>query len=119
MPEISHRGVDLLYVIYFAMPRFFDRPLKEKLITVFHELYHVSEQFDGDIRRFSGRNYAHGGSTKKYNRLMERFVDEYLQGSAAKELTAFLEHGMSGLREKHRAIVGRRMTMPKVLVEKV
>jgi hypothetical protein len=119
MPELSHQGVELLYIIYFMIPRFLDRPLRDKLITVFHELYHISPHFDGDIRRFPGRNFAHGGSTKKYNRLMERFVDEYLQLPSSHGLTAFLEHGMSELKEKHRAVVGRKLPMPKILVERV
>jgi len=118
MPEISHQGREILYVIYFMIPRFLDRPLRDKLITVFHELYHISPCFDGDIRRFPGRNFAHGGSTKRYNRLMERFVDEYLPISESNSLTEFLEFGMSELREKHRAIVGRKMVMPKIRVER-
>lgn len=118
MPAISHQGRDILYVIYFMIPRFIDRPLRDKLITIFHELYHISPLFDGDIRRFPGRNFAHGCSTEKYNRLMERFVDEYLRVEDSRGLTAFLEHGMSELRERHRAIVGRKMSMPKIRVER-
>lgn len=118
MPQISHQGREILYVIYFMIPRFLDRPLRDKLITIFHELYHVSPLFDGDIRRFPGRNFAHGGSTKKYNRLMEGFVDEYLRLQGSGSLTAFLEVGMAELRAKHRAIVGRKMVMPKIQVEK-
>lgn len=119
MPALVHQGVEILYVICFMTPRFFDRPLRDKLVTVFHELYHVSPQFDGDIRRFPGRNFAHGGSTKKYNRLMERFVDEYIMTAAGSSLTAFLEHGLAELKGKHKAIVGRKMTMPKIRVERV
>lgn len=119
MPELSHKGREILYVIYFTLPRFFDRTFHEKLVTIFHELYHISPHFDGDIRRFPGRNFAHGSSAKKYNRLMERFVDEYLQLSPGCELTAFLEHEVSVLREKHRTLVGRKMVMPKIRVEKV
>jgi len=119
MPELSHQGVEILYIIYFMIPRFLDRPLRDKLITVFHELYHISPDFDGDIRRFPGRNFAHGGSTKKYNRLMERFVDEYLQLPFRNEVPAFLEHGMSELKERHRAGVGRKLPMPKIRVERV
>lgn len=119
MPELTHQGTEVLYIIYFMVPRFLDRPLRDKLITVFHELYHISPGFDGDIRRFPGRNFAHGGSTKKYNRLMERFVDEYLQLPFCNGLTAFLEHGMSELKAKHRAVVGRKMPMPKIRVERV
>jgi predicted metallopeptidase len=119
MPALVHQGVEILYVIYFMIPRFLDRPLQDKLVTIFHELYHISPQFDGDIRRFPGRNFAHGSSTKKYNRLMERFVDEYVQLSASNGLTAFLDHGLAALREKHTAVVGRKMIMPKIQIERV
>lgn len=118
MPSISHNGLEMLYIIYFMLPRFIDRPLREKLITVFHELYHISPHFDGDIRRFPGRNFAHGGSTKRYNTLMGRFVDEYLQHPECSVHTAFMDCDMSGLRSRHRAIVGRKMPMPKIRVER-
>lgn len=119
MPELVHQGREVLYVIYFMIPRFLDRPLRDKLITIFHELYHISPRCDGDIRRFPGRTYAHGGSTKKYNRLMERFVDEYLQLPCSQGLTAFLDHGMAELKERHKAVVGRKMVMPKIRVERL
>jgi putative metallopeptidase len=119
MPDIAHRGRDILYVIYFIIPRFMDRPLRDKLVTVFHELYHISPEFDGDIRRFPGRNFAHGGSTKRYNRLMERFVDEYLLLPGSSEQTVFMECGMTELKGRHRAIVGRKMAMPRIRVERV
>ena len=69
----------MLYIVYFLVPRFFNLPLREKLITIFHELYHVSPGFDGDIRRFPGRNYAHGASRKRYNAEMAGLVDGYLR----------------------------------------
>jgi hypothetical protein len=119
MPEVSHKGVGMLYVIYFTLPRFMDRPLREKLVTIFHELYHISPAFDGDIRRFPGRNFAHGSSTKKYNQLMEGFVDCYLQLPESSGLTAFLDADMEGLRQRFRAIVGRKMAMPKIRLERV
>lgn len=118
MPDIAHNGVEMLYIVYFMLPRFIDRPLREKLITVFHELYHISPHFDGDIRRFPGRNFAHGGSTSRYNILMGRFVDEYLQNPESADYTAFMDCNMSGLRSRHRAIVGRKMPMPKIRVER-
>jgi hypothetical protein len=119
MPEVSHNGVEMFYVIYFTLPRFMDRPLGEKLVTIFHELYHISPAFDGDIRRFPGRNFAHGSSAKKYNLLMERFVDSYLRLPASRERVAFLDGDMAALRLRHRAIVGRKMAMPKLRLERV
>jgi len=118
MPEIGHNGVEMLYVIYFMLPRFMDRPLRDKLITVFHELYHISPRFDGDIRRFPGRNFAHGGSTKRYNNLMARFVDEYLLHPDSGGHIAFMDSDMSGLRSRHRTIVGRKMPIPRIRVER-
>jgi len=109
----------MLYVIYFTLPRFFDRPLRDKLITVFHELYHISPHFDGDIRRFQGRNFAHGGSTRQYNSLMGRFVDEYLLHPDSERHICFMDCDMSGLRSRHRAVVGRKMPMPRIRVEKM
>jgi hypothetical protein len=119
MPEVSHNGVGILYVIYFTLPRFMDRPLQEKLVTIFHELYHISPAFDGDIRRFPGRNFAHGSSAKKYNLLMESHVASYLQLPSSSGRIAFLDADMAGLRPRYRAIVGRKMAMPKIRLEKV
>src|SRR5512141_1525231 len=36
MPKVTHKGIEMLYIIYFLVPRFYNLPLREKLITVFH-----------------------------------------------------------------------------------
>ncbi|HMN02938.1 MULTISPECIES: putative metallopeptidase [Geobacter] len=119
MPTIVHRQVEILYIIYFLVPRFLDLSLREKLITVFHELYHISPAFDGDIRRFPGRNYAHGSSTRRYNTRMGELVDLYLAGHGSPELLAFLEGDMAELRTRHRTLVGRRFPVPRITSERV
>jgi len=116
MPVIEQRGTEMLYVIYFLFPRFFDLPLREKLITVFHELYHVSPDFDGDIRRFPGRNYAHGSSTRKYNAAMATLVERYLTGLKDETILDFLKGDLNRLRSSHRALVGRKMKAPRITV---
>jgi hypothetical protein len=117
MPEVRVRDREILYLIYFLAPRFFNLPLREKLITVFHELYHVSPAFDGDIRRFPGKNFAHGSSTKKYNLFMAQLVDEYLAGREEGELPLFLKQTMAELHSGHRVIVARRFKAPRMKVE--
>ncbi len=112
MPSVIRRGEEILYVIYFLVPRFFDLTLREKLITVFHELFHISPTFDGDIRRFPGRNFAHGSSTRKYNAYMGTLVDAYLAEHNDSELLAFLDGTLAELRGRHRTIVGRRFRVP-------
>ena len=116
-PTLSRQGREILYLIYFHIPRFLNLPLREKLITVFHELYHISPAFDGDIRRFPGKNFAHGSSKKRYNALMAAMVDDYLQLPDAAGMAAFLDGEMAALRERWKAIVGRKMATPRLQVE--
>jgi len=116
MPTITHQGEEMLYVIYFLVPRFLELPFREKLITVFHELYHISPACDGDIRRFPGRNYAHGSSTKTYNALMGVLVDAYLERLPELSRLSFLEGNLAALRERHGAIVARRLQAPRICI---
>lgn len=118
MPTVVHREVEMLYVIYFLVPRFLDLPLREKLITVFHELYHISPACDGDIRRFPGKNYAHGSSTRRYNAYMGTLVDAYLAAHDRPELLAFLDGTMDELRRRHRSLVARRFRIPRLRTER-
>lgn len=116
MPAVTHQGNEILYLIYFLVPRFLDLPYREKIITVCHELYHISPAFDGDLRRFPGRNYAHGSSRKKYNQLVAGIVDDYLHLKGKEELPRFLSATTAELRSEHRAIVARRMPAPRLKI---
>lgn len=116
MPEVTFGGREILYIIYFLVPRFLNLPLREKLVTVFHELYHVSPLFDGDLRRFPGRNYAHGSSRKGYNAIVAGLVDSYLRVPDRPDFTGFLEGDMEQLRARHRAVVGRRFPAPRIRI---
>jgi predicted metallopeptidase len=116
MPVIERQGEEMLYIIYFLFPRFFDLSFREKLITIFHELFHISPSFDGDIRRFPGRNYAHGSSTNKYNAAMATLVERYLAGLEDENLVGFLNQDLSELRAAHRTIVGRKMKAPRLSI---
>ncbi len=106
---------EMLYLLTFYLPRFQDNTFREKMITVLHELYHISPHFDGDIRRFEGRYHAHSSSQKEYDRLMDRYVDEYLQLAPPKDLFDFLEPNFKGLVNRHGRIVGRRLPQPKLI----
>ncbi len=116
MPTITHRGMEMLYVIYFLVPRFLNLSCREKLITIFHELYHISPRFDGDIRRFPGKNYAHGSSRKNYNNLVAGVVDEWLKTHDGTALPDFLHEDMGSIRAKYQVIVGRKLAAPRVKI---
>jgi len=118
MPRITHRGVEMLYVVYFLVPRFLNLPFREKMITLFHELFHISAEFNGDIRRFPGKNFAHGSSTKKYNAYMGKLVDSYLGNLTDRSILSFLEGDMEEIRGRFKAIVGRKMAAPRIQLVK-
>ncbi len=106
---------EMLYLLTFYMPRFQNNTFREKMITVLHELYHISPYFDGDIRRFEGRYHAHSASQKEYDRLMERYVDEYLQMEPPQELYEFLKHDFQSLLKRHGRVVGNKLPIPKLI----
>ena len=61
-------GVEMLYLMTFCLPRFQNQPFEDKLVTLFHELYHIGPAFDGDLRRHAGRYAVHSGSQRRYDR---------------------------------------------------
>jgi len=108
-PRLTFEGRDILYVIDFMMPRFADLPLRNKLTTVFHELYHISPRCDGDLRRFPGKNYAHGSSREAYNARLQPWIDDYLNGDSAARVTEFLDLSFADLQARHTRVVGRKI----------
>ena len=115
VPRIYHGRQELLYILTFYLPRFFDNSPREKMITVIHELFHISPDFNGDIRRFGGRYHAHSHSQKQYDEHMERYVDIYLGLRPPRELYAFLEITFDELQARHGGVVGLRVPIPKLI----
>jgi hypothetical protein len=108
--------VEQKYILSVYLPRFFDLPFHEKLNTVIHELYHISPRFDGDIRRFPGRCFAHSGSHRIYDEIVQMLLDGYLRKrSPRSQLLRFLQHDFVTLRRSHGEIVGSRIPIPKLI----
>ena len=108
-------GQELLYILTFYLPRFQDLDLREKLITIFHELWHISPLFDGDIRRHEGRCYAHSGSQAQYDAHMEVLVDAWLVQQPPAALWSFLKLDFTELHRRWGRIVGQRVPRPRLL----
>lgn len=108
-------GRECLYVLSFCLPRFLDLQFGEKLLTVFHELYHVSPAFDGDLRRHGGRYSVHSRSQRAYDRAMGRLADAYLAGGADPDAWAFLHLSFAELERRHGAVVGTVVPRPKMV----
>lgn len=106
---------EILYILTFYLPRFLNHSFREKMVTVFHELYHVSPLFDGDIRRMGGRCHVHTSSQKEYDRLMEVFVDRYLSLDPPQEAYGFLKQKFRELQRRHGGVVGLKLPIPKLI----
>jgi hypothetical protein len=121
MRPIIHNGKELLYLLYFVLPRFHEeQDYHEKLATVIHELYHISPLFNGDIRRFPGKNFAHGHSREVYHAAMRKLADKYVATSPLAESHEFLRVSFKELLDQPGGVVGASITRPKpYLVEAV
>jgi len=111
----DHRGREYLYILTFYLPRFMDLDFHDKLITIFHELWHVSPGFDGDLRRHDGRCYAHTHSQKQYDAEMDQLAREWLAGSPPRYLYEFLKSDFAQLRATHGRVFGVKIPRPKLV----
>jgi hypothetical protein len=108
-------GREMLYVLTFCLPRFLDQSFQEKLVTIFHELYHVSPQFDGDLRRHPGRYAVHSHSKDQYDARMTELVRGYMADHPDPRRFAFLRSGYRELCDLHGGVVGVVVPRPKLL----
>lgn len=113
IPEISHRGKNCLYVLYFYMPRFFDLPWEEKLGVIFHELFHISPRFDGDIRRMAAVRVAHGHSKRHFNSHFSNDVASFIPHARKSAYFPFLQMDSSGLYRRYGVVTAIRMKSPR------
>ncbi len=115
IPRLHHNSRECLYILTFYLPRFQNQSFREKMITVLHELYHISPDFNGDIRRMSGRYHVHTHSQQEYDRLMGAYVDEYLHYQPPQELFAFLKENFAGLQQRFGSVIGLKVPIPKLI----
>lgn len=108
-------GEEMLYILTFYLPRFLNLSFDEKLVTVFHELYHISPAFDGDIRRFAGACYMHTGSQAEYDRQMAVHAQQYLAGVSKERYPEYLQYDFTGLRRRYGEVVGLRLAIPRLI----
>ena len=109
------QGREMLYILSFYLPRFQNLIFREKLITVLHELWHISPDFSGDIRRHNGRYHAHTHSQAEYDEEMGRLADQWLAHNPPDDLWLFLRDDFRQLAGRHRGIVGMKLRRPRIL----
>jgi hypothetical protein len=112
---VDSAGRELLYVLNVYLPRFMNLQFREKLTTILHELWHINPRFNGDLRRFRGRCYAHSGSQKRYDALAGRLATKWLSLSPPETAYEFLRHDFAGLVRRYGRVVGRRTPAPRLV----
>lgn len=108
-------GREMLYLVTFCLPRFLDQTFEGKLVTVFHELYHISPNFDGDLRRHEGRYAVHSRSKRAYDEHMTALARRYLAGHPDPGHWDFLRPRAGRLWRDHSGIVGVSVPQPKMV----
>jgi hypothetical protein len=112
---VDESGRDYLYILSFYLPRFLNLSVEEKLSTTLHELWHISPNCDGDLRRHDGRCYAHGSSQREYDAQMDRLARTWLSLDPPHHLYEFLELNCQQLVAEYGSVHGQHVAVPKLL----
>lgn len=118
MPRIEVKGKPVLYLIYFYIPRFTDLSAIEKLRVIFHELFHIHPEFNGDIRRFHHKKHAHGHSKKKFDIQFEKEVHNYMKIIHNTEFERFLKLTTREIFTHYKRVFSNKMKMPRPILIK-
>lgn len=108
-------GREMLYILSFYLPRFLEQPVVEKLVTVLHELWHISPEFNGDLRRHPGRCYVHTQSEREYDLWVKQLAYRWLALRPDKEVYEFLRYDFQQLRGRYGSVYGVKIPVPKLI----
>ncbi len=108
-------GCEMLYILNFYLPRFLDiASVREKLLTVLHELWHIGPKFDGDSRRFRGRCHAHTASQENYDARVEILLDRYMAAKPSESIYGFLRLNFQESSTRFGRVIGEKIPAPKL-----
>ncbi len=108
-------GKEILYLIVLPFPRFLQQTYQERLQTIFHELYHISPAFDGDLRRFSGRYIYHTANEQAFERKVGKIIDDYLIHQTNFKFSEFLYWTPSQWRFRYKQIYFYALANPRII----
>lgn len=108
-------GQEYLYILSFYLPRFLNHRFEEKLVTILHELWHISPNFDGDMRRHEGRCYIHSSSEREYDAAMARLANKWLEMEPPLAVYRFLELSFAELQQQFGRVYGTKIPNPRLI----
>ncbi len=106
VPRYTHHGREVLYIVAFCLPRFLNMPYERKGETIFHELYHISPAFNGDLRRFPGKYYQHGPDARKYDAHVLRLFQAYEHLAGAQPILTRLRSRFHHIEHRFGSVTG-------------
>jgi hypothetical protein len=108
-------GCEMLYLVTFCLPRFLNQDFDDKFVTLFHELYHISPEFEGDLRRHPGRCALHTHSKRGYDAHMAHLARAYLSNGADHSLHEWLRLDFAQLQHRHGSVVAAVVPRPRLI----
>ena len=108
-------GREMLYLVTFCLPRFLDQDFDDKFVTLFHELYHISPAFEGDLRRHEGRCALHTHSKRGYDTHMAHLARAYLTNGADRSLHGWLRLDFAQLQRRHGSVIAAVVPRPRLI----
>ena len=113
IPKVVLNNIEISYILYLYIPKFFDLPARDKINVLFHELYHISPEFNGDIRRMSNFKSAHGHSKKSFEDKYIIYASDYFNKINETPFYNFLQMNLEDIKRQFKVIKYRRMKMIK------
>lgn len=109
IPKLHVNNLEILYLMYFYIPKFFNLPAREKVNVMFHELYHINPDFNGDIRRMGSVKKAHGHSRKSFEEKYIEFAEDFYRYVKETPYYAFLNMSANDHMKYFKKVQYRRM----------
>ena len=121
IPKIVLNNIEILYILYLYIPKFFELPINDKINVMFHELYHISPKFNGDIRRMGNIKSAHGHSKKSFEEKYIKYASKYFSKINETPFYSFLQMSFEYIETQFKVIKYRRMKSikPQLLNQKL
>lgn len=109
IPKVKVNNMEILYIIYFYIPKFFNLSAKDKVNVMFHELFHINPEFNGDIRRMGKFKAAHGHSRKSFEEKYIEYADIFFEKIEDTPYYNFLKMNSEDIQKEFKKIKYRRM----------